>query len=111
VIRANILFVTWDGGGNVPPALGIAAELQRRGVTVRFLGHERQRSMIERVGLRFEPDSHPHGFSGTAPKSWLRWVTSIFALVNDRSLGVDMLASVRESRPTSSSSIVCSDQF
>lgn len=24
---ASILFVTWDGGGNVPPALGIAAEL------------------------------------------------------------------------------------
>ncbi len=28
---ADILFVTWDGGGNVPPALGIAAELSRRG--------------------------------------------------------------------------------
>ena len=22
---SNVLFVTWDGGGNVPPALGIAA--------------------------------------------------------------------------------------
>ena len=29
----NIVFVTWDGGGNLPPAIGIAAELQRRGDT------------------------------------------------------------------------------
>jgi len=28
---AEILFVTWDGGGNVPPAVGIARELVRRG--------------------------------------------------------------------------------
>jgi hypothetical protein len=28
---ASILFVTWDGGGNLPPALGIAAELRERG--------------------------------------------------------------------------------
>ena len=28
---ADILFVTWDGGGNVPPALGIAGELVSRG--------------------------------------------------------------------------------
>ena len=36
---SNILFVTWDGGGNVPPALGIAAELQQRGHRVRVIGH------------------------------------------------------------------------
>ena len=36
---ADILFVTWDGGGNVPPAVGIAAELRRRGHGVRFVGH------------------------------------------------------------------------
>ena len=33
---SEILFVTWDGGGNVPPALGIATELAARGHTVRF---------------------------------------------------------------------------
>ena len=26
---SNFLFLTWDGGGNVPPAVGIASELQR----------------------------------------------------------------------------------
>ncbi len=39
---ANILFVTADLGGNVPPAIGIAAELRRRGHRVCFLGHEQQ---------------------------------------------------------------------
>ena len=92
---ANILFVTWDGGGNVLPALGIAAELHRRGETVRFLGHEQQRSMIERAALRFEAYSHARSFSNTVPVPWIRWVTSLFALINDRSLGVDLLASVQ----------------
>jgi hypothetical protein len=37
---SEILFVTWDGGGNVPPATGIATELAARGHAVRFLGHQ-----------------------------------------------------------------------
>ena len=91
---ANILFVTWDGAGNLPPALGIAAELQRRGETVRFLGHEQQRSMIEKVGMRFEPYSHSYPSSSTRA-TWPRWVASFVALVNDRSLGRDLLASIQ----------------
>jgi hypothetical protein len=34
----DALFVTIDGGGNLPPALGIAREIVRRGGTARFLG-------------------------------------------------------------------------
>jgi UDP:flavonoid glycosyltransferase YjiC (YdhE family) len=96
---ANILFVTWDGGGNLPPALGIATELQRRGDTVRFLGHAQQRNIIENAGLRFEPYSHQQGFSATTPESWVRWITSLLAFVNDRSIGSDLLASVQR-QPT-----------
>jgi UDP:flavonoid glycosyltransferase YjiC (YdhE family) len=91
---ANILFVTWDGAGNLPPALGIAAELQGRGETVRFLGHEQQRSMIERAGIRFESYSHSYPSSSTRA-TWPRWVASFVALVNDRSLGRDLLASIQ----------------
>jgi UDP:flavonoid glycosyltransferase YjiC (YdhE family) len=92
---ANILFVTWDGGGNVPPAIGIAGELQRRGDTVRFLGHEQQRHAIEWAGLRFDSYSRQHGFSTTTPESWIRWVTTLLAFVNDRSIGSDMLAAAQ----------------
>ncbi len=94
----DILFVTWDGAGNLPPALGIAAELQRRGESVRFLGHEQQRSMIEKAGMRFESYSHSYPSSSTRA-TWPRWVASVVALLNDRTLGRDLLASV-EREPT-----------
>jgi UDP:flavonoid glycosyltransferase YjiC (YdhE family) len=50
----GILFVTWDGGGNVPPALEIAREVTARGASARFLGHESQRIAIESAGFPFE---------------------------------------------------------
>ena len=46
-------FVTWDGGGNVPPAVGIAQELIARGNQVRFLGYLPQQAAIEARGLAF----------------------------------------------------------
>ena len=49
---ARILVVTWDGGGNVPPMLGIARELQRRGHQVRVLGHPQQREVVAATGLK-----------------------------------------------------------
>ncbi len=57
---STIRFVTWDGGGNVPPALGIAAELVARGHRVGVLGHERQREPVTRAGLavRRLPQGH-----------------------------------------------------
>ena len=47
---AEILFVTWDGGGNVPPAVGIAEELAARGHRVRFMGHARQAPSFASAG-------------------------------------------------------------
>src|SRR6202165_5385668 len=46
-------FVTWDGGGNLPPAVGIAQELIARGNEVRFLGYIPQQAAIEARGLAF----------------------------------------------------------
>jgi len=46
-------FLTWDGGGNVPPAIGIAQELNARGHEVRFLGYLPQQAAIEARGLAF----------------------------------------------------------
>jgi aromatic-L-amino-acid decarboxylase len=45
---ARILVVTWDGGGNVPPMLGVASELLRRGHQVRVLGNPQQREAVVR---------------------------------------------------------------
>ena len=46
-------FVTWDGGGNLGPAVGIARELIARGNEVRFVGYDAQRQGIETRGLDF----------------------------------------------------------
>lgn len=45
--------VTWDGGGNLPPAIGIAQQLVSMGHRVRFLGHRKQRPIVEAAGLPF----------------------------------------------------------
>ena len=46
-------FVTWDGGGNLGPAVGIAQELIARGHEVSFLGYDVQRQGIEARGFGF----------------------------------------------------------
>jgi UDP:flavonoid glycosyltransferase YjiC (YdhE family) len=90
----SILFVTWDGGGNVPPALAIARELQGRGAAVRFLGHARQRQMIESAGFPFEQYSNPGSWTATDRRSGLQNVTGFLAVLCGRSLGADALASI-----------------
>jgi len=50
---ASFVFVTWNGGGNVTPALGIAHALVERRHRVAFLGEETQRERIETAGLAF----------------------------------------------------------
>jgi len=47
-------FVTWDGGGNTPPATGIAQELKQRGHKVVFVGYAAQRKRFEKQGLAFK---------------------------------------------------------
>ena len=59
----EILFVTWDGGGNVPPALGIATELATRGHRVRFLGHAANRGAVEAAGFEHEAYATARPFS------------------------------------------------
>jgi UDP:flavonoid glycosyltransferase YjiC (YdhE family) len=50
---ARFLFITWNGGGNVPPAVGIAQELKERDHTVTFAGYESQRQRITDRGFPF----------------------------------------------------------
>jgi len=50
---ARFLFFTFDGGGNHPPTIGIAAELKHRGHAVTVAGYESQRRSFEEAGLSF----------------------------------------------------------
>jgi UDP:flavonoid glycosyltransferase YjiC (YdhE family) len=85
---ADILFVTWDGGGNVPPAVGIAEELKARGHRVRFLGHARQAPGFAERGLEFTAYPTARPFDSTRPASPL----TVVATFGDRAMGTDVLA-------------------
>jgi UDP:flavonoid glycosyltransferase YjiC (YdhE family) len=87
---ADILFVTWDGGGNVPPATAIAAELRRRGHRVRFVGHASQRAPLEAQGFEVEPTTHARPFAADDPQS----VLAMVRMFGDRGLGRDALAAL-----------------
>ena len=64
---SNILFVTWDGGGNVPPATALAHELVRRGHDVRVLGHAPQEEAMAAEGLRFVRPRHARPLERYSP--------------------------------------------
>ncbi len=73
---SEFLIATWHGGGNVAPAMVVAAELRRRGHTVRFLGHESQQVAFTAAGFAFAPyqggcgpSTAPHP---TASRGWCR---------------------------------------
>jgi UDP:flavonoid glycosyltransferase YjiC (YdhE family) len=92
--RADLLFVTWDGGGNVPPALGIADELARRGHRTRFIGHAGQEADMTGRGHGFTAYGEAADFVGSARNSPIRMVR----LFSDRAMGRDVLAEL-ERRP------------
>jgi MGT family glycosyltransferase len=49
----RFLFVTWDGGGNFVPALGIASALAARGHAITFTGQRSLAQRVERRGFAF----------------------------------------------------------
>ena len=87
---AEILFVTWDGGGNVPPALGIATKLKARGHSVRFLGHARQQQSLTAAGFEVARTQHAQAFSALENNSPLALVRAF----SDRGLGRDALSAL-----------------
>ncbi|GIF59223.1 hypothetical protein Air01nite_53180 [Asanoa iriomotensis] len=89
--KMDALFVTVDAGGNLPPALGIAREIVRRGGTARFLGHEPQRRVVEAAGFGFEAVRDGLAYDSAAPRSTLSGLREMTAVFADRGIGADAL--------------------
>ncbi|MDT7746075.1 MAG: hypothetical protein QOE59_5153 [Actinomycetota bacterium] len=89
---ARILAVTWDGGGNVPPLLGITAELLARHHDVRVLGHPSQRATVEAAGATFVPHRHARPWSPTTPVSDVRRARDLITLFSEPGPGRDVAA-------------------
>lgn len=88
--------VTVDGGGNVPPALAIAAELTRRGHAVHVLGHERQRELVAAAGYAFAPLETLAYWNLTVRRSVPSAVGLGARLASDRGLEDEVRERVRE---------------
>lgn len=55
--RGRFLITTWEGGGNVPPALALGMRLRRRGHHVRLMGAAAQAGAAVESGLDWTPYS------------------------------------------------------
>lgn len=51
--KQSYLFVTWEGGGNVPPVLGLAASLIKAGHSVRILAEPCLKEAVELIGAKY----------------------------------------------------------
>src|SRR5579864_737149 len=63
--RGRFLFVSWDGGGNVPPALALGQRLVPRGHDVSFLASRSLQARAQAAGMTFRafremPEWGPH---------------------------------------------------
>lgn len=85
---SDYLFVTWDGGGNLTPAIRIAVELRRRGHRVRFRGHASQQEAVTTAGLDFRTYPTAKSFSALEPLSPI----AMLATLADRRMAEDILA-------------------
>jgi MGT family glycosyltransferase len=63
------LFVTWDGGGNLQPALALARRSIGRGHQVRFLGHRSQEEAIRAAGCGFDAYQEAPDWDVTRPET------------------------------------------
>jgi UDP:flavonoid glycosyltransferase YjiC (YdhE family) len=88
---ARILAVTWDGGGNLPPMLGIAGELQRRGHQVRVLGHPQQGDAVASAALKFVGYRHARPWSPKVAATGARFLLRfLFGAFTDPGPGRDV---------------------
>lgn len=92
---ANIVFLTLDAGGNVPPALAIARELTGRGHSVRFLGAETQRAAVSAAGFRFRAYETPVPWLPANRLPPLQEVRAIVRLMADRGYAADLAAELK----------------
>lgn len=92
---AEILFVTMDGGGNVPPMLAVARAVAARGHRVRVAGHACLRDEVIRSGLPFTAYGKAREWDSTREQSALRWVP----MFNDRNIGDEVRQLCASRRP------------
>jgi UDP:flavonoid glycosyltransferase YjiC (YdhE family) len=68
---AEILWLNWSGGGNLPPSLGIARVLTERSHRVSFAGRPEMVARVERAGFRAIELTRAYEQAEYYPAKWL----------------------------------------
>ncbi|KQR17343.1 glycosyltransferase [Cellulomonas sp. Leaf334] len=92
---ATFVWACFDGGGNVPPSIGIGRELVRRGHDVRFAGRPEMAPRVQSAGMRAHvlPSSYRHADQfGWHPRGRL------FSYLTSPAVGQDVLDLRRDLR-------------
>src|SRR4051812_25096848 len=94
---SKILFVTWPGGGNQPPAIGLAQQLRRAGHDTLFAGSLDQAERFDSLGLGFVPlgraQAAAESFDPTDLLGWL--ARNVWACPQHVADVADVIASYR----------------
>jgi UDP:flavonoid glycosyltransferase YjiC (YdhE family) len=96
---ASILFATAHAGGNVPPTRAIAAELARRGHTVRVIGHAALATTFEGSGVEFVAYRRARPWSPIVGKPGIRSMLGWLRLASDPGIAVDVAAELARAAP------------
>jgi MGT family glycosyltransferase len=110
--KKSFLLSMWEGGGTVPPMLGVAKRLIERGHRVSVLGDPTIRDEAERTGCAFSPwvraphrkDLRPESdllkdWETTNPFSMLRRFRDLFIVNPAAAYAADTLAVMERERP------------
>lgn len=65
----HYLIAMWDGGGSVPPLLGVAEKLRSKGQRVTVMGEESMRAEVAAAGADFLPYRHAPSRPNRLPES------------------------------------------
>ncbi|WP_081287953.1 glycosyltransferase [Mycobacterium asiaticum] len=91
----KVLFAVVDGGGNIPPQLGVARALRSRGVQVRFLGHDGVADRLRDAGFDFESFSTGTQFDPCRRSRGTGVMGGIARVITDRRFSRDIIAAAR----------------
>jgi MGT family glycosyltransferase len=73
----SFLFVLWEGGGNIPPILGLARRLVERGHVVRVISDPCNKLEVLSAGATFAPYTHaPHRYDKHAASTLVKDYTA-----------------------------------
>lgn len=94
----RVLVATANLGGNVPPALGIAARLAADGADVHVIGDDRQRSTLAASGLPFTAYTHARKYDALQPHSVPATIRGLAGLSCNAGIGADLIETAATQR-------------